>query len=225
MVRQAWLLAVMPKTSAATAVRLLPKRCGPFWTQPQQRQPIALRRCDAEPNLVYAKTADKSSTALHQAVLNKNTTLVRFLVERGALLNEVDNAHRTPLYHAADAGFVEIIEYLVGHGAYLDVTDRHNWTPLHTSAFLGQRASVEALLRLGADALVVSKWGLPRNVTCKARFCVKHAAEPIYKALKVSSSTGGAEIGAALHRRALKALLFTGGRVCVAHIGRETGGP
>ncbi|XP_045843032.1 protein phosphatase 1 regulatory subunit 12C isoform X2 [Meles meles] len=56
-------------------------------------------------------------SALHQACIDENLEVVRFLVEQGATVNQADNEGWTPLHVAASCGYLDIARYLLSHGA------------------------------------------------------------------------------------------------------------
>ncbi|KAJ7173958.1 ankyrin repeat-containing domain protein [Mycena crocata] len=56
-------------------------------------------------------------TALHWAASSGATDIVRFLVDKQAEVDVVDNSGWTPLHIAVSAGHDEIVQELVGAGA------------------------------------------------------------------------------------------------------------
>lgn len=73
-------------------------------------------------------------TALFQAVFRSKPQVTRLLLERGAVINKIDNAGGSPIFYAAYAGFAEGVDLLLRAGANLGITDRHGNTPLHDLA-------------------------------------------------------------------------------------------
>ena len=68
---------------------------------------------------------------------------VRFLLDRGAYVNAVDEDGNTALHYVVDKGFDSVVELLVGHGADLDVANRRGQTPYAIVA-RGRTGNVEA---------------------------------------------------------------------------------
>ena len=54
---------------------------------------------------------------------------VRFLLDRGAYVNAVDEDGNTALHYVVDKGFDSVVELLVEHGADLDLVNRRGQTP------------------------------------------------------------------------------------------------
>ncbi len=54
---------------------------------------------------------------------------VRFLLDRGAYVNAVDEDGNTALHYVVDKGFDGVVELLVEHGADLDIANRRGQTP------------------------------------------------------------------------------------------------
>lgn len=91
-------------------------------------------------------------TVLHFLAVEGFTDGVRFLAERGADVNAVNEFGDAPLIDAAMLGNTEIAEVLLRHGANPDVISRTNDNPLHTAARKGNVRLVALLLDAGADA-------------------------------------------------------------------------
>ena len=68
---------------------------------------------------------------------------VRFLLDRGAHVNAVDEDGNTALHYVVDKGFDSVVELLVGHGADLDIVNRRGQTPYAIVA-RGRTGNVEA---------------------------------------------------------------------------------
>ena len=68
---------------------------------------------------------------------------VRFLLDRGASVNAVDEDGNTALHYVVDKGFDSVVELLVGHGADLDIVNRRGQTPYAIVA-RGRTGNVEA---------------------------------------------------------------------------------
>ena len=75
---------------------------------------------------------------------------VRFLLERGAHVNAVDEDGNTALHYVVDKGFDGVVELLVEHGADLDIANRQGQTPYAIVARgrTGNVAAAPATVRL-----------------------------------------------------------------------------
>lgn len=90
---------------------------------------------------IEAKGGPESKTALHlavelntsEAVREKKTEMVEFLLKQGADPNSTRSAGRSPLYVAAKVGSVEAARMLLQHGARLEIETKKKRTPLHAA--------------------------------------------------------------------------------------------
>ncbi|MEM7436982.1 MAG: ankyrin repeat domain-containing protein [Myxococcota bacterium] len=76
---------------------------------------------------------------------------VTWLVERGASIDEVDDAGRTPLSWAASEGDVDLVEFFVERGADVHRADRLGRIPLHYAVFSSDAGVVDALLKSNSN--------------------------------------------------------------------------
>uniref|UniRef100_A0A8C3YQE3 Protein phosphatase 1 regulatory subunit n=1 Tax=Catagonus wagneri TaxID=51154 RepID=A0A8C3YQE3_9CETA len=82
-------------------------------------------------------------SALHQACIDENLEVVRFLVEQGATVNQADNEGWTPLHVAASCGYLDIARYLLSHGANIAAVNSDGDLPLD----LAESDAMEGLLK------------------------------------------------------------------------------
>lgn len=82
-------------------------------------------------------------SALHQACIDENLEVVRFLVEQGATVNQADNEGWTPLHVAASCGYLDIARYLLSHGANIAAVNSDGDLPLD----LAESDTMEGLLK------------------------------------------------------------------------------
>ncbi|XP_049756848.1 protein phosphatase 1 regulatory subunit 12C isoform X4 [Elephas maximus indicus] len=82
-------------------------------------------------------------SALHQACIDENLEVVRFLVEQGATVNQADNEGWTPLHVAASCGYLDIARYLLNHGANIAAVNSDGDLPLD----LAESDAMEGLLK------------------------------------------------------------------------------
>ncbi|XP_012668922.1 protein phosphatase 1 regulatory subunit 12C isoform X2 [Otolemur garnettii] len=83
-------------------------------------------------------------SALHQACIDENLDVVRFLVEQGATVNQADNEGWTPLHVAASCGYLDIARYLLSHGANIAAVNSDGDLPLD----LAESDAMEGLLKV-----------------------------------------------------------------------------
>lgn len=82
-------------------------------------------------------------TALHQACIDDNVDMVKFLVENGANINQPDNEGWIPLHAAASCGYLDIAEFLIGQGAHVGAVNSEGDTPLD----IAEEEAMEELLQ------------------------------------------------------------------------------
>jgi ankyrin repeat protein len=104
-------------------------------------------------------TAPDGYSPLGLAAFFKRREVVRFLLESGADPRPASQQGGfTPLHSAVatDAGNVdiEIVRMLLDKGADPNAKSQSGSTPLHTVAFTGDRASLDLLLKHGADPAI-----------------------------------------------------------------------
>ena len=103
-------------------------------------------------------------SALGLAAFFKRRDVVRYLLESGADPRPASrNGGFTPLHSAvatdAGAADVEIVRMLLDKGADPNARSQSGSTPLHTVAFTADRASLDLLLRHGADRTIKNNDG------------------------------------------------------------------
>lgn len=94
-------------------------------------------------------------TALHHAAYTGDLESAKTLLEAGAKVGEVSNAHRTALHFASAKNHTEIIKVLISKGAAIEAADIHEATPLHFACKKGALDSVKLLLKSGANLFAV----------------------------------------------------------------------
>ncbi len=101
---------------------------------------------EKDPRLVQARNA-RQSTPLHVAVDTGNATLARYLIEKGADINAVNQNNWTPLFYAKQA---DIAKRLVESGADVNFAGSL-FTPLAHAVFQKRKEVAECLLENGAQ--------------------------------------------------------------------------
>ena len=113
---------------------------------------LARRLCDADPGLDISGNAHWSfhDTYLMVAVSYGTPEMVRFLLDRGAAIEETDDLGATALMRAADAGDLALVTLLLDRGANVNNGDWADGTPLSEAAEAGHHAEFDLLLARGA---------------------------------------------------------------------------
>lgn len=93
-------------------------------------------------------TGIENKTALHCAVLEKQTLAVNILLRCGANPNAKTTQYRTPLHIACILGQEEISKLLLASGASLDLQDLEQNTPIHYAAFYRKNYIINRLKRI-----------------------------------------------------------------------------
>ncbi|XP_068785291.1 protein phosphatase 1 regulatory subunit 12C [Struthio camelus] len=107
--------------------------------------------------LLNGSNADGIS-ALHQACIDENMEVVRFLVESGADLDQADNEGWTPLHVAASCGYRDIARYLLDHGANVAAVNSDGDLALDVAEDDGMEAMLRAeVARRGVDVAAAKR--------------------------------------------------------------------
>jgi protein phosphatase 1 regulatory subunit 12B len=69
-------------------------------------------------------------TALHQACIDANIEMVKFLVDNQADINSQDNEGWSPLHAAVSVGNLEVSKYLISKGARLNICNNDSDLPI-----------------------------------------------------------------------------------------------
>ncbi len=101
----------------------------------------------ADPNLKDRQ----GCTALHWAVMNRNSGSAELLLKRGAQINATNVIGMTPFHFAAQEGYGPMVRLLLVHKTAMDDRDARGNTPLYLAADRGQTNTVKLLLEYGAD--------------------------------------------------------------------------
>ncbi|KAJ7056775.1 prosome, macropain 26S subunit, non-ATPase, 10, isoform CRA_c [Mycena amicta] len=97
----------------------------------QNKQLHVIRSLTAEnPKLINALDADER-TPLHWAASSGATDIVRFLIDKDAEIDVVDNMGWSPLHIAVSSGHDEIVQELVGAGADVNKKNAKGIAPLY----------------------------------------------------------------------------------------------
>ncbi len=103
---------------------------------------------------------DDGQTPLHLAAIHGHTAIVRYLIERNALINAKDMSGATPLHNAVRYGDLDIASLLVQNGADVNAQDSIGKTPLLIITPAENRdAMYQLLLDNGASTRIKDLYG------------------------------------------------------------------
>uniref|UniRef100_A0AAQ4PP75 Tetratricopeptide repeat, ankyrin repeat and coiled-coil containing 1b n=1 Tax=Gasterosteus aculeatus aculeatus TaxID=481459 RepID=A0AAQ4PP75_GASAC len=106
-------------------------------------------------------------TALTAAAGRGKTEVCGFLLEQGAVVQQVNRRGVSPLFCAVRQGHWQIGELLLEHGADINISDKQGRTLLMVAACEGHLSTVEFLLSKGASLTSMDKEGLtPLSWAC-----------------------------------------------------------
>lgn len=132
---------------------------------------------EATPNLVNYRGVT-GVTPLFFAVDVGHVETVRWLLEKGALVNQINNFGSTPLHIASKLGRLHIAKCLLDQGAAVNQANIFGVTPLHIAAHQGNFAITQHLLAKGAQVNQVDN-----NGRTPLDFAAKKGHEPIVQLL------------------------------------------
>ena len=98
-------------------------------------------------------------TPLMYAVLNKYLGVVKYLCEKKAKINLINNDGFSALSLAAKSNSLEIVQYLCEHGAQINVPNYSIRSPLTTASYEGHIEVIKYLIQHGANIDFISKDG------------------------------------------------------------------
>jgi serine/threonine protein kinase/ankyrin repeat protein len=112
------------------------------------------------------------ASSINEEDLGKGSNVVARLLDKGANANDSDEEGRTPLMvmsmeYRPDRVILPIAEALLSAGADINARDRNGRTPLMYAVRHRQRATIEFLLRHGADASAKDNSGINASELAK----------------------------------------------------------
>lgn len=110
-----------------------------------------VKRTGANAAIVNARDPSTRETALHIVTRRRDTTYLNYLLALRADPNIVDGAGQTPLFAAAQLGWVEGIQALLARHPDVDIGGPLGQTPLSRAVQNYDVASVRLLLAAGAN--------------------------------------------------------------------------
>ncbi|XP_078600101.1 uncharacterized protein LOC144875153 [Branchiostoma floridae x Branchiostoma japonicum] len=94
---------------------------------------------------------ETGTTPLHLAAANRHVNIARYLLHKGANVDERNHMDETALHLAAGSGDVRMVKLLLEHNADISATDCLGNTALHFAAREGKTNALHLLLWLGAN--------------------------------------------------------------------------
>ena len=100
----------------------------------------------------HAESENARLTTLSKAVLSGELSKVKVLIDAGAHVNNKDSNLKFPLWHACEAGYLDIALHLIQQGANIEqIFKPMAQTCLHIAAFCGSLDVVMLLVGNGID--------------------------------------------------------------------------
>jgi hypothetical protein len=109
------------------------------------------RPSSAAASIARSDCSDKSQRAMKVAVANRQTAVVKLLINHGVDVNAQDESRRTVLHDATKANDAKTVQLLLENGADSNAMDLSGMTPLELAAALGNIEVAEVLLKEGAN--------------------------------------------------------------------------
>ena len=107
---------------------------------------------------------DGSGAPIHHAAIEGSKDSIKYLIEKGANINEINSIGYTPLHYAAQAGNNEVVEMLIANGAELNLRDKMDG-PLHQNVVGGNTPLMHAVLAYEKDTVeLLLKSGVEVNL-------------------------------------------------------------
>lgn len=151
-----------------------------IWEAAQSGDFEALRASLAEsPDLLNAASAD-GWTPLHLASHFGHASLAAYLIAVGAdpLVRSNNALANLPIHAAAAGRHAGIVALLLAAGTPVDATQHGGFTALHAAANAGDLATLEVLLKAGADPALKAANGLDSKA-----FALKAGHGPVLERL------------------------------------------
>ena len=116
------------------------------------------------------------TTAIVGAAYRGHTSVVEYLLSRGANMEQSDNSRRhTVLLAAASQGHESTVRFVLNAGASVDASDKDDMTALHIVVQKGWHSLTELLLAKGASASIAASSGMKPLITAASRDDAKGA--------------------------------------------------
>ncbi|KIV93230.1 hypothetical protein PV10_04460 [Exophiala mesophila] len=98
-----------------------------------------------------SRRVSDGKTALHLAAEHGHSSIVRYLLDCGAEIDQPDTVGKTALHHATQNGHSSTVMLLLARGAKPNFLDHTGWTVLHMAAEGGHEHILRLLINAGAN--------------------------------------------------------------------------
>ena len=103
-----------------------------------------------DPSLLNAKGHNEKAP-LHWAAQGGHLEVAKFLIAKGANVNELNIQKETPLVYAAEGGHLKLAELLIAKGADVNIKTTLQASPIHYALWAEHIEMVKLMLKKGAD--------------------------------------------------------------------------
>ena len=103
-----------------------------------------------DPSLLNAKGKNEKAP-LHWAAQGGHLAIVKYLISKGAAIDELNIQKETALVYAAEGGHLNVAEFLIAKGAKVNVKTTLDALPIHYAVWAGKAELVKLLVAKGAD--------------------------------------------------------------------------
>ncbi|GMI14656.1 hypothetical protein TrLO_g7180 [Triparma laevis f. longispina] len=91
--------------------------------------------------------SNEKCTRLHVAAYQGKVQEAKWLIQKGALVEALNEFNRTPIHWAARQGQFEIVKMLMDAGCKVDMKSQYDYTPMITAAWQGHPKVTELLIK------------------------------------------------------------------------------
>ena len=103
-----------------------------------------------DPSLVNVKGRNEKAP-LHWAAQGGHLEIVKYLIAKGAAIDELNIQKETALVYAAEGGHLKVAELLIAKGANVNIKTTLDASPIHYALWSGRTEMFKLLLKKGAD--------------------------------------------------------------------------
>lgn len=103
-----------------------------------------------DPALLNAKGRNEKAL-LHWAAQGGHVKIVKYLLAKGAAVNELNIQKETALVYAAEGGHLKLAELLIARGAKVNIKTTLDASPIHYALWAGKTEMVKLFLKKGAE--------------------------------------------------------------------------
>ncbi|OXU30442.1 hypothetical protein TSAR_011978 [Trichomalopsis sarcophagae] len=127
---------------------------------------------------------DSGETALHYAIINGSTELIKLFLQYGANVNAKNRDGKSPLYFAIEFNNLSIAKVLLRNGARVNDKMNHGLTALHEAITRRAEKSVRLLLSYKAEVNAKDIYGkTPLHLAARLNYLDERTMDKIVKLL------------------------------------------